>query len=176
MTTSLENAGLSSGNGVIRLLFKYVSNSLTEMILKIDEAKRNRRILDDDIQPNSISSSIAKPTSNVKSHEVEDNIIPHDNENKRYEQVTSVLSDSKSIEYTTDGLPDCQSQVDRQVTVFRPVPENYTMPKCKHYPTNRKLSCRILFLSFHLLNLNMSCLQWKCAQCKRQIQALKPRP
>ena len=120
MKMTLEDAGISSGNGVIRLLYKYDPSSLKDMIVKIDESKTR----------NSFTNTVALPTPAP----VVKNIENSGQSQPKLEEKISTPPNNSTIETVDksndENEMDSSSQMDRVIKVFKPIPDNHMMPKC----------------------------------------------
>lgn len=125
MKTSLQDAGFTSGNGVLRLLYKYVPMSLKEMMINIQEGKQKFSIQSDanSVTQKSITPTVEKVETMQDSGKVNAGVKEDDNMQVDLPPQETPLGD----EPKDDSLPQ---ELDRQITVFEPIPDNYQMPKC----------------------------------------------
>jgi hypothetical protein len=108
MSTSLEMAGLSSGTGVIRLLFKYIDSTLEEVLSIVKDTPR-----------------VVKPTVLPVAPTV---IAPVVKELPKKPDAPLVQAPIEQ-----DGTKESESETvpfDRDIRVYRPPPADYTMTRC----------------------------------------------
>ena len=127
MKTTLEDAGFSSGNGVLRLLYKFVSTTLKETMINIQEGKQRHNVLSSTEIMISIGSRVEKVENQIFS---EKQVVQEDKEvldDVMHEESDSSVIATSTVDKTDESL---SLRLDRQITVFKPIPDNFTMPKC----------------------------------------------
>jgi hypothetical protein len=137
-STSLESTGLTSGNGVIRLLFKYATISLQEA------AKEIRALEMQNASVNKNNPHTASPTSSVDKTSKPLSDPPTGSIREAAQTTASVIPEPLSKEINRmDSTPDSTDNhlvaketgetgiinVDRNLLVFRPPPPDYTMTR-----------------------------------------------
>lgn len=147
MTVTLSQAGLSSGNGVIRLLFKHTKETLDSVQKKIQEVAQSLAVKLSTKEPVSVapvvpeSAQTSAPSAQVAVQNPSNGSHPVPNSNKVLSQSTEpgteavrqlntpVKTPPPVISATPTAVPPTVETLDRQRALFRPPPDGHAMTR-----------------------------------------------
>ena len=118
--TTLEKAGLTSGNGVIRLLFKHTSLTMDQVKQDIEMSLQKLSIQSKDDPPPAPKPTEPRPVVATTSKAPAPKVV---------QQAPIVAKPEPTPPIPTkDEIPE---NIDREMHVYKPLPGDFSMARCK---------------------------------------------